>query len=607
MRPKTLQQRIMIFILTPVFFILAGMGWISYLYARNAIEKQWSETAIAKLQKSAHLIDMRLSKPKDLLLMLKNSYNQGQSHIIQAFIIEQLRKMEGVVEVNHELIESIDMGMNHSRMQMAKNNSMHFDRMESFQLSLPRYNTTFNSKTVSLSTDFIDGNGKKIGQIEVVISFQDLIDQISKANWWKSENAFLIDNEGNILIGTQQSKDKYNPERSVRFGQADPLEKKTIEGLKQNPYGTLFGPGHPPEEISGYYHLTEAPWSLVLISPGARVLKSILNFRLYYFVVGFLSIVGVILFIRMSISGTTNAIKKVSEAANCLANGFFTEQLPVLSRDEVGKLTYNFNKMTKQLKERIKLKEAMNLAMEVQQSLLPPAHFSYKNIEISGCSVYCDETGGDYFDIIELPDDKEKICVAVGDVVGHGIGAALLMATTRALLRSRVTQKGSLAQIINDVNRLLCLDTRDTGRFVTLFLLMVDIKKGSVQWVRAGHEPAMMYKPEQDKIIELKGEGIVLGLDKDWGYTENIYSPVLKGTVILIGTDGAWDVENKSGERLGKKRVEMVLQQSTLLTSGKIVDSIISETKKFRGEVRQNDDVTLLVLKFLETIPEKNT
>lgn len=600
MRPKTLQQRIIIFILTPVFFILAGMGWISYLYTRNAIIKQWSETAIANLQKSAHMIDMRLSKPKDLLLILKDSYTQDQSLTIQTFIVEQLRKMEGVVEVNHELIEDFNMQTNHPGMPIVKNNSMHVDRMENFQLSLPRYNTALNGETVSLSTDLIDKNGKKTGQIEVVISFQDLIEQISKATWWKSENAFLIDNEGNVLIGTRQSKDPYDPERSVKFGQIDPLEKETITALKQNPYGTLFGPGHPPDEISGYYHLNEAPWSLVLISPGERILKSILNFRLYYFVVGFLSILGVILFIRVSISGTTTAIKKVSEAANGLANGFFTESLPVLSQDEVGKLTDNFNKMTKQLKERMDLKEAMNLAMEVQQSLLPPAHFSYGNIEISGCSVYCDETGGDYFDIIEFPDDQGKICVAVGDVVGHGIGAALLMATTRALLRSRVTQKGSLSRIMKDVNRLLCKDIRDTGRFVTLFLLMVDVKRGEIQWVRAGHEPAMMYNPEQDKIIELKGRGIVLGLDEYWDYTENVYGPVPKGTVILIGTDGAWEVKDSSGKRLGKKRVEEVLQQSVSLSSEKIVDSIVSETRQFRGEVSQNDDITLLVLKFRE-------
>jgi sigma-B regulation protein RsbU (phosphoserine phosphatase) len=135
---------------------------------------------------------------------------------------------------------------------------------------------------------------------------------------------------------------------------------------------------------------------------------------------------------------------------------------------------------------------------------------------------------------------------------------------------------------------------------------MVDVKKGEVQWVRAGHEPAMMYNPEQDKIIELKGKGIVLGLDKGWDYTQTVYGPVPEGTVILIGTDGAWEVENDSGKRLGKKRVEEVLQQSVSLSPAKIVESIVSETRQFRGEVHQKDDITLLALKFQERIPQEN-
>jgi hypothetical protein len=109
------------------------MGWISYLYTRNAIIQQWGETAIANLQKSAHMIDMRLSKSKDLLLMLKDSYHQDQGLTIQTFIIEQLRKMEGVVEVNHKLIENFNMQTNHPAIQIVKNNSMHVDRMENFR------------------------------------------------------------------------------------------------------------------------------------------------------------------------------------------------------------------------------------------------------------------------------------------------------------------------------------------------------------------------------------------------------------------------------------------------------------------------------------------
>lgn len=596
MQIKTLQQRIAIFVLLPVFLILVGMGWTTFIMTRNAMLKQWSETAIAKLQKASHMVDMRLGKTKDLLLMLQN--DGARSLIVREFIIDQLKDMEGVVEVNYNFPENLYTGGYHGRMHMPGMNQMRVESLAKFQFSLPRYDAHLNGKTISLSTNFIDENNQKTGQIEVVLSFEDLIDQISKTTWWKNNKAFLINNAGDILISTRETKGKEINRKSDRFAKTDPLEKRTLEALNQNSYGTLFGPGHPPKEISGYYHLNEAKWSLVLISPGKQVLRSILNFRLYYFLFGSALIIGVLLFIRMTITNTTRAIKKVSKAAKNLANGVFLEPLPVRTKDEVGELTQDFNKMTKQLKERLELKEAMHLAKEVQQSMLPPTNFSYENIEISGRSVYCDETGGDFFDIIKFP-DPGKICVVVGDVVGHGIGAALLMATTRALVRSRVTQKGSLSRIMNDVNQLLYLDSSESGSFVTLFLMIVDVNKNELKWVRAGHDPAMVYNPVNNDISELYGEGLVLGLDEDWKYSENVFPDIPEGTVVLIGTDGTWEVENESGERFGKTRVKKVLQESSSLSSEKIVNRIISGTEKFRGEVRPNDDITLLVLKFL--------
>ncbi len=597
MRPKNLQQRITIYVLVPVFIILAGMGWASFLYARNAMLKQWSETAISKLQKASHLIDMRLSRSKNLLNMLTN--NEDQSFIVQEFILHELGNLKGVVKVNHDFPQISPMDIQREKMHRNKSTRRHVKKLSKFNLSLPEYNSTLNGQTVSLSTNLIDENGKRIGRIEVVLSFQDLIEQISNATWWKNNKTFLIDESGNILASNQELDDDKISNQFKKFSQLAPLAENTLERISQNSYGTVFGSGHPPKEISGFYRLNGAPWSLILISPGKEILKSILNFRTFYFIVGFLSILSVVLFIRISISRTTNAIKNVSEAAKKLANGAFGEQLSVLSEDEVGELTSNFNRMSTQLKERIELKTALNLAKEVQQSLLPPTNISFENLEISGRSVYCDETGGDFFDIVEFPNEPGKKFVAVGDVVGHGVGAALLMATTRALLRGRIIHGGSLSQIINDVNRLLCIDSKESGSFVTLFLFMIDIDKRELRWVRAGHDPAMVYHPDRNMFKELRGTGLALGVDEDFWYAENIYSDIQKGTVVLIGTDGVWDVENKSKERFGKSRVEKILQETATSSSEKIVNNIISETEAFRSEAKQNDDITMLVLKFI--------
>ncbi len=590
MRPKNLQQRISIFVLVPVFMILSIMGWISFLYARNAILNQWSETAITKLQKASHRIDMRISKAKDLLFMLKDA--KAQNPIVRDFIIFELERLDGVVKVDYLFPET-------PPMNTGRHGSMHIRKITPFSMSLPEYDTALKGETVSLTTTLMNDHDREIGWIEVVLSVRDLIDQISRENWWKSNKAFLIDQQGNILTTTQQGKEQKNNPHLNRFGRSDILEQKTVEAMSGKPSGTVFGPGHPPGEISGFYRLNEAPWVLILISPGKEILKPMVNFRTFYLVGGLISILSVVLFIRMSTTGTTNAIKKVSRAAKDLANGTFGHALPVTSSDEVGELTHNFNRMTRQLKERIQMKEELNLAKEVQQSLLPPTTLTFKNLEISGRSVYCDETGGDFFDIIEFAGNPSKICVAVGDVVGHGIGAALLMTTTRALLRGRITQGGSLSQVMNDLNRMLCLDTGESGSFVTLFLFMIDTDKNELQWVRAGHDPAMVFRPEEKKIQELGGPGIALGVEENHGYAENIYSNIQKDTIILAGTDGVWEAENQSKERFGKKRLYQALKNTAAMSSEKIVNLLISETENFRAGARQTDDITLVAVKFL--------
>jgi len=149
---------------------------------------------------------------------------------------------------------------------------------------------------------------------------------------------------------------------------------------------------------------------------------------------------------------TVSAIKEVSRAADRIARGDFDQPLPVKTRDEVGHLMQSFNTMMEQLKERIGLKAALDLAMEVQQNLLPKRYNALPGLDIAGRSHYCDETGGDYYDFLEVCcRDSNHFGLAVGDVSGHGISAALLMASVRAFLRCRVTQIGGAADIIMEL------------------------------------------------------------------------------------------------------------------------------------------------------------
>lgn len=597
-QPRNLQQRTLLFILTPTLLLLITLSVSGFLFVRNILLNQWGETAVAKLQRTAHIIDMELRRPKDLLFLLQSVQGGDVDRTIFNHIIEQIKGLEGVVGVRVEWPRE-DVAQETTSHMKTKSamGRMHGYRLERFEIGTPRYNSQMNNRTVSLTSTINDRDDATVGRVEVIISFDQLIDQIVNASWWKSNKAYLLDSAGNVLISTatQLELEDYFPMRA--FGTVNDLENKTLAAMRVTNSGTVFGPGSPPAEISGFYHLSEAPWTIVIMAPGEKVLQPIIRFKIVYIFSFTISTLLILFFIMQTINRVTTRIKKISAAADDLAKGIFGPPLAISSRDEVGELTRSFNKMTGQLKQRLAMKAAINVAREVQQNLLPSSGFTAEGIVAGGVSLYCDETGGDYFDIITFPGNAQKVGVVVGDVVGHGIGAALLMTTVRALLRCRVFQPGSLDQIINDVNRLLCRDTSISGNFITLFYLEVDRRQNTIRWVRGGHEPAMVYSPGRGEFSELRGNGLALGVDADWRFECNEMSVPVEERLILIGSDGAWEVENAAGEQFGKDRIRQILAAAGDLPPDAILKEITEKITAFRGKTPQHDDITLVVVK----------
>ena len=244
---------------------------------------------------------------------------------------------------------------------------------------------------------------------------------------------------------------------------------------------------------------------------------------------------------------------------------------------------------------------ALELAEEVQQNLLPQKIPIVKGLDIAARIIYCDETGGDYYDFLNVTEEATgKLNVVVGDVVGHGIAAGLLMATARALIRSRSAQPGSLSEIVTEVNRNLTFDIQETNRFMTLFYLTVDPENKSLSWVRAGHDAALVYNPSTDGFEELFGEGMALGLDENYRYEENERARLEKGELVFLGTDGIWETRNPDGRLFGKQAVRDILRQNAAASAGEILDKILSALSRFRGSLEPEDDVTLVVVKIEE-------
>jgi sigma-B regulation protein RsbU (phosphoserine phosphatase) len=308
--------------------------------------------------------------------------------------------------------------------------------------------------------------------------------------------------------------------------------------------------------------------------------------------------------IMVSVLVTHNMTRPINEISAVLQNvrrGKLDRKVRVTTSDEIGYTGDVINEMTEGLREREKMRHSLSLAREIQQSLLPGEAPCFKGADIAGRSIYCDQTGGDYFDFLDLDHIQAgTIGLMVGDVSGHGIPSALLMATARAFLRLRSFLPGRLDQVVGDVNRQLCADVGASGQFMTLYYMILNPQQRSLSWVRAGHDAAILYDPQHDRFEELYGAGLALGVDPDFEYTETVKNGLHRDQVVLIGTDGIWEARNRGGQMFGRQALFDIIRKHHSASAGEIIDAVIAALQLFQGDYQTEDDVTLVVFKMLD-------
>jgi adenylate cyclase len=348
---KSLQQAMILFLLVPVAFLLLAMGAIGFFFAREVILDQWKEASILKLEQAAHQLDMRLSKPRDWIEMFNKTASSRGSYAIQQWILQELRDMDGVASVNLKWTERaneppVDMGGQES--DFGRRGTMQFHRAKIAEVTTPYYAARTGQRTVNLISNFNDESGRVIGTLDVTLRFDFLLQDIRNLGWWKSDMAFLVDDDGTFLARTEAEM-----KGRTRLGETgDPLEKALLKEIKkEEPYGTIL---HDPSqgEVGGFYRIRNAPWTLVLLGRGKAILTPIVRFRTYYFIAGILSIFLIILLIRYVAGKMVATITTISQVAEKVAEGNYGTPLPVGRHDEIGQLVKSFNRMIGGLKER---------------------------------------------------------------------------------------------------------------------------------------------------------------------------------------------------------------------------------------------------------------
>ena len=347
---KSLQQRLVFFLLLPAAIFLFIMGFAGFLYARKIMLSQWTEAAIVKLQRAAHNIDMRLAKTANWIEMFHKTGGEQGENDLQNWILNQLEGLEGVTKVHLEWLDkgperSMMPGMHH---HMSDQRMMRFHRARIAEVTAPKYDTEAGRETVSLVSILKDESGKEVGNLEVAVRFDYLMEDIIKLGWWQGDMACLVDDSGRFLAHTE-----WMMKGRGQLGETkDPLELAILEAIKGRPFGTLRGPGHPPDKVAGFYRMEQAPWAIVLFAHGSKVLAPIVRFRYYYALGGILCTVLIIFLIRSVAGKMVHSIKEISQAAENVAQGDYVTPMPQGSHDEIGQLINSFNVMVQDLKER---------------------------------------------------------------------------------------------------------------------------------------------------------------------------------------------------------------------------------------------------------------
>jgi sigma-B regulation protein RsbU (phosphoserine phosphatase) len=242
-----------------------------------------------------------------------------------------------------------------------------------------------------------------------------------------------------------------------------------------------------------------------------------------------------------------------------------------------------------------KLEEELLIARNIQQSFLPAEDPNLPGFDISGINIPSEQVGGDYYDFIPIVENQ--IGVAIGDVAGKGIPAALIMASFRASLKAEIRNNYAIRTICFKVNNLL-YESLERENYVTAVYGVLDIKNKVFTFSNAGHNPPILRKKE-GKIRHLTEGGLALGVIQNSEYKERALN-LKPGDVILFYTDGVTEAKNESEEEFGTKRLEKILVENPDLKAKELQDKIYQEVRGFTGTESREDDLTMIIIKVLE-------
>lgn len=296
----------------------------------------------------------------------------------------------------------------------------------------------------------------------------------------------------------------------------------------------------------------------------------------------------------------TGSVADLYEATQYVRAGDFSHRIRIERADQLGSLGESFNAMSASIhtlveeqRKRQRLENEISIAHEVQAQLFPRALPAIPGVELGAFCKPARGVSGDYYDFLQL--GPTRIAIALADISGKGISAALLMASVQAALRSQILIGGraeaATSVIVSGINRHLYLNTTD-DRFATFFFAVYDSATRVLRYTNAGHLPPLCI--HGNKITRLEEGGTVIGIFEDAVYDEGVVE-LDPGTVFVAFSDGLVEPENVYGEEFGTARLTDVAVRNRNASASSMVSALLDAPEEWAGTAEQADDMTVIV------------
>jgi sigma-B regulation protein RsbU (phosphoserine phosphatase) len=403
-----------------------------------------------------------------------------------------------------------------------------------------------------------------------------------------------------------------NPDPDIRVGQhlppkANKLDYETIWGRR------LLVPdwNHPDQQHDAVISIATRPSAVINAVFGRGDVEQ--SWLIAFTVVAGIFLVVEIgsMMIGVSLTRTmTGAVHELYEGTQRVTAGDFSHRISVKGKDQLAELATSFNGMTENLerlivvaKEKERLESELEIARGVQNQLFPKAVPAMKTIHLSGSCQPARMVSGDYYDFLCLPDGN--VAIAIGDVAGKGIAAALLMASIQSIMRTQLTagvprrgngneharMGGSVSQMVGELNRQLYLNTTPE-KYATFCFGLYDEEEKTFTYTNAGHLPPVLLHNGEPQLLEVTGT--VVGLFPKIQYEERKVA-MQPGDILLAYTDGIVEPENVYGEEFGAARMMDLVVKYQSEASDEIIARIMEAVPQWTGAQELPDDMTVVL------------